>query len=45
VRTFSLPIPAELIRNKTAITVRFQPRDEWDATSASLFECLLVPAS
>jgi hypothetical protein len=45
VRTFILPIPAELSRDKTAVAVRFQARDEWDATSANLFECLLVPGS
>ena len=44
VRTFTLPIPAEVTRDRAAITVRFQARDEWDATSANLFECLLVPA-
>jgi len=45
VRTFSVPIPADVCRGKTAITVRFEARDEWDATSANLFECLLVPGS
>jgi hypothetical protein len=45
VRTFSLPIPAELSRDKTTVTVRFQARDEWDAASANVFECLLVPGS
>jgi hypothetical protein len=43
VRLFSLPVPAKLSRGKTVIRVRFQARDEWDATSANLFECLLVP--
>jgi hypothetical protein len=43
VRLVSLPVQAELSRGKTAIRVRFQARDEWDATSANLFECLLVP--
>jgi hypothetical protein len=45
VRTFSLPIPADLTRDKTAIHVRFEARGAWDATSANLFECLLVPGS
>lgn len=43
VRTFRLPVPAELLRGKTTVRVRFQPRDEWDATTANLFECLLAP--
>jgi uncharacterized protein len=43
VRTFSLPIPPELSRGQSTLTVRIQPRDEWDATSANVFECLLVP--
>ena len=43
VRLFSLPVPAKLSRGKTVIRVRFQARDDWDATSANLFECLLVP--
>jgi hypothetical protein len=45
VRTFSMPVPAEFLRHKADLSVRFQARDEWDATSASFFECLLVPAS
>jgi hypothetical protein len=43
VRLFRLPVPAELSRGKTVVRVRFQARDDWDATSANLFECLLVP--
>jgi len=45
VRTITLAIPAELSRDKAALNVRFQPRDEWDATTANLLECLLVPES
>jgi uncharacterized protein len=44
VHAFSLAIPAELTRGKTALAVRFQARDAWDATTANMFECLLVPA-
>jgi hypothetical protein len=42
-RLFTLPVPRELGRGKASIRVRFQARDEWDSTSANLFECLLVP--
>ena len=33
-----------LVAMAAALRVRFQARDEWDATSANLFECLLEAA-
>lgn len=45
VRLFALSIPPQVSRGKATLAVRFEPRDEWDATSANLFECLLVPES
>lgn len=43
-RTISLPVPAGLSRGKKALTIHFQTRGNWDAATANIFECLLVPA-
>ena len=45
VRVLTLPISAELARGRSSLTVRFQSRGAGDSATASVFECMLVPAN
>jgi hypothetical protein len=45
VRTFDLPVPADVVREQSHVTVRFQSRGPWDSATANLFECLLLPTA
>jgi hypothetical protein len=42
VRLETYALPADLVRGRDAITVRFQAADRWDAATANVFCCALV---
>ncbi len=44
-RVIQVPIPTELADGKDTLRIRFQAEGSWNATTANLFECLLVPST
>ncbi len=37
------PLPSEVVRGKPAVTVTFQAADSWNAATANVFGCALLP--